>query len=109
MQRLRPLAVSTRERAPAIPDVPTVSEAGVRNYEAIGWFGLLAPAATPPALVEQLSAEVAKAMASPAMRERALQEGATPIVSTPAEFQRFVQGEIVKWTKIIQTAGIKAE
>src|SRR5687767_6408318 len=103
-KRLRPLAVSTRERAPAIPDVPTVSEAGIRNYEAIGWFGLLAPAGTPPALVEQLSAEIAKAMTSPAMRERALQEGATPIGSTPAEFQRFVQGEITKWTKIIQTA-----
>src|SRR5688572_24074344 len=55
-KRLRPLAVSTRERAPAIPDVPTAIEAGIRNYEAIGWFGLLAPAGTPPALVEQLSA-----------------------------------------------------
>jgi tripartite-type tricarboxylate transporter receptor subunit TctC len=108
-KRLRPLAVSTRERAPAIPDVPTVAEAGIRNYEAIGWFGLLAPSATPPALVDQLSGEIARAMASPAMRERALQEGATPIGSTPAEFQRFVQGEITKWMKIIQTAGIKAE
>lgn len=107
--RVRALAVSTRERAPAIPDVPTVREAGVKDYEAIGWFGLLAPAGTPPAVVQQLSGEIAKAMATPAMRERALQEGATPIGSTPAEFQKFLNAEIAKWTRIIQEAGIKLE
>ena len=108
-KRLRPLAVSTRERAPAIPEVPTAMEAGIKGYEAIGWFGLLAPAGTPSGVVEQLSGEISKAMSSPAMRERAMQEGATPVGSTPAEFQRFVQSEITKWTKIIQTAGIKLE
>jgi len=108
-KRLRALAVSTRERSPAIPEVPTAAEAGVKDYEAIGWFGLLAPAATPPALIQQLSGEIAKAMATPAMRERAMQEGATPIGSTPAEFQQFVQSEIAKWTRIIQQAGIKLE
>jgi len=108
-KRVRPLAVSTRERAAAIPDVPTAAEAGIKDYEAIGWFGLLAPAATPPAVIQQLSGEIAKAMATPAMRDRATQEGATPIGSTPAEFQRFVQSEIVKWTRIIQAAGIKLE
>ncbi|HZN27698.1 MAG TPA: tripartite tricarboxylate transporter substrate binding protein [Burkholderiales bacterium] len=108
-KRVRPLAVSTRERAAAIPDVPTAAEAGIKDYEAIGWFGLLAPAATPPAVIQQLSGEIAKAMATPAMRDRATQEGATPIGSTPAEFQRFVQSEIVKWTRIIHAAGIKLE
>ena len=108
-KRLRPLAVSTRERAPALPDVPTAMEAGIKDYEAIGWFGLLAPAGTPPAIVEQLSGEIAKAMATPAMRERAMQEGATPIGSTPAEFERFVRAEIAKWTTIIQEAGIKLD
>jgi tripartite-type tricarboxylate transporter receptor subunit TctC len=108
-KRLRALAVSTRERSPAIPEVPTAAEAGVKDYEAIGWFGLLAPAATPPALIQQLSGEIAKAMATPAMRDRAMQEGATPIGSTPAEFQRFVQSEIVKWTRIIQEARIRLE
>jgi tripartite-type tricarboxylate transporter receptor subunit TctC len=107
--RLRPLAVSTRERAPALPDVPTAMEAGFKDYEAIGWFGLLAPAGTPPAIVEQLSGEVAKAMATPAMRERAAQEGATPVGSTSAEFQRFLHAEIAKWTRIIQQAGIKLD
>jgi tripartite-type tricarboxylate transporter receptor subunit TctC len=108
-KRVRALAVSTRERAAAIPDVPTAAEAGVKDYEAIGWFGLLAPAGTPPAIVQQLSGEIAKAMATPAMRERAMQEGATPIGSAPAEFQKFLQSEITKWTKIIQEAGIKLE
>jgi tripartite-type tricarboxylate transporter receptor subunit TctC len=108
-KRLRPLAVSTRERSPALPDVPTAREAGVSNYEAIGWFGLLAPAGTPRALVEQLSGEIAKAMATPAMRERAMQEGATAIGNTPAEFDRFLRSEIAKWTKIIQETGIKLE
>ncbi len=108
-KRVRALAVSTRERAAAIPDVPTAAEAGVKDYEAIGWFGLLAPAGTPPAVVQQLSGDIAKAMATPAMRERAMQEGATPIGSAPAEFQKFLQTEITKWMKIIQDAGIRLE
>jgi tripartite-type tricarboxylate transporter receptor subunit TctC len=108
-QRLRALAVSTRERAPALPDVPTAMEAGVKDYEAIGWFGLLAPAGTPPAVVEQLSGEIGKAMSSPALRERALQEGATPVGNSPGEFGGFVRSEIAKWTRIIQQAGIKLE
>ena len=108
-KRLRALAVSTRERAPALPDVPTAIEAGFRDYEAIGWFGLLAPSNTPAAIVEQLSGEIAKAMATPAIRERAMQEGATPVGNTPAQFDRFVRGEIAKWTRIIRDAGIKLE
>jgi tripartite-type tricarboxylate transporter receptor subunit TctC len=108
-KRLRALAVSTRERAAAIPDVPTAAEAGFPGYEAIGWFGLLAPAGTPATIVQQMSGEVAKAMATPALRDRALQEGATPIGSTPAEFQKFLHAEIEKWTRIIQQAGIKID
>ena len=107
--RLRALAVSTRERAAALPDVPTAIEAGFKDYEAIGWFGLMAPAGTPAAIVEQLSAEVAKAMATPAIRERTTEQGATPVGSTPAQFERFVRDEIAKWTRIIQQAGIKLD
>jgi tripartite-type tricarboxylate transporter receptor subunit TctC len=107
--RLRALAVSTRERAPALPDVPTAIEAGFKDYEAIGWFGLMAPAGTPPAIVEQMSAEVAKAMSTPTIRERTTEQGATPVGSTPAQFERFVRDEIAKWTRIIQQAGIKLD
>jgi tripartite-type tricarboxylate transporter receptor subunit TctC len=108
-KRLRALAVSTRERAPALPEVPTAMEAGFKDYEAIGWFGMFAPANTPGAVVEQLSGEIAKAMAVPAIRERAVQDGATPVGNTPAQFDRFVRDEIAKWTRIIRDAGIKLE
>ena len=107
--RLRPLAVSTRERASALPDVPTAKEAGITDYEAIGWFGLFAPGGTPPTVIQHLSAEVGKIMASPAMRERAAQDGATPVGNSPAEFQRFVRDEIAKWTRIIHDAKISLE
>lgn len=108
-KRLRALAVSTRERAPALPDVPTAIETGFRDYEAVGWFGLLAPSGTPGAIVEQLSGDIAKAMATPAIRDRAMQEGATPVGNTPAQFDRFVRDEIARWTHIIRDAGIKLE
>jgi tripartite-type tricarboxylate transporter receptor subunit TctC len=107
--RLRPLAVSTRERAAALPAVPTAIEAGFKDYEAIGWFGLMAPAGTPPAIVDYVSAEVAKAMATPSIRERTLEIGATPVGNAPAEFERFVRDEVSKWTRIIRDAGIKLE
>lgn len=107
--KLRALAVSTRERSPAIPDVPTAAEAGVKDYEALGWFGFLAPAGTPQAIVEQLSGEMHNIMTSPQMRERTLAEGATPVGTTPAEFQRFLREEITKWTRVIRQAGIKLE
>jgi tripartite-type tricarboxylate transporter receptor subunit TctC len=107
--RLRALAVSTRERSPVLPEVPTVMEAGVKDYEAIGWFGLMAPAGTPLAIVEQVSAEVAKAMATPAIRKLTLEQGATPVGNKPGEFDRFVRDEIAKWTRIIQQAGIRLD
>lgn len=108
-KRLRPLAVSTRERSPAVPDVPTAMESGFKDYEVIGWFGLLAPAGTPPAIIETLSSEIARYMTTPAARERAAQDGATPVGNKPAEFERFLRSEIAKWTPIIQNAGIKIE
>jgi tripartite-type tricarboxylate transporter receptor subunit TctC len=107
--RLRPLAVSTRERATALPEVPTAIEAGFKDYEAVGWFGLMAPARTPPAVIEYISSEVAKAMATPIIRERTLEQGATPVGSPPAEFERFVRDEVAKWTRIIRDAGIKLD
>ena len=108
-KRLRPLAVSTRERAAALPDVPTAIESGFKDYEAVGWFGLMAPAGTPPAIVERLSAEVASAMKTQSIRERTLDQGATPVGSKPAEFERFVRDEVAKWTRIIREAGIRLE
>jgi len=108
-KRLRSLAVSTRERTPALPDVPTVMEAGYKDYEVIGWFGLLAPGGTPPAVVDALSTEISRMMTTPAIRDRAAQEGATPVGNKPAEFERFLRSEIAKWTPIIQKTGIKVD
>ncbi|MGH8620269.1 MAG: tripartite tricarboxylate transporter substrate binding protein [Burkholderiales bacterium] len=107
--RLRAIAVSTRERSPMLPDVPTVIESGVKDYDVIGWFGLFAPANTPPAIVDQMRSEVAKAIAQPDIRDKLMQEGAKPVGNTPAEFGRFVHAEIERWTKIIQQAGIKLD
>lgn len=107
--KLRALAVSTRERASALPDVPTAIEAGYKDYEVIGWFGVMAPTDTPVAIVEKLSAEIGKAMGSPKIRDHAISQGATPIGNKPAEFERFARDEVTRWTRIIQQAGIKLE
>lgn len=108
-KRLRALAVSTRERSPSLPEVPTAIESGFKDYDVVGWFGLMAPAGTPEALVNQLSAEVAKALATPAVKDFSVKQGANIVGNRPAEFDRFVRDEIARWTKIIQQAGIKLD
>ena len=104
--RVRAIAVSTAKRTPALPDVPSAIESGVKGYDMATWFGLFAPARTPPAIVDGLSAEIAKSLAVPALREKITVQGAQPVGSTPAEFQRQVKEEIEKWTRIIREAKI---
>jgi len=108
-KRLRPLAVSTRERSPALPDVPTAIEAGIKDYDVVGWFGLMAPAGTPGEIVTQLSAETGKAMALPAIKDFSLKQGAAPVGSRPETFEKFVRDEVARWTRVIQQAGIRLE
>lgn len=107
--KLRALAVTSKERSPTLPDVPTMAEAGVPGYEALSWFGVLAPAGTPDAIVARLQAEIAKALADPAMRERFAELGAVPVGDTPAEFADFIGAETAKWAEVVQSAGIKLE
>jgi tripartite-type tricarboxylate transporter receptor subunit TctC len=107
--RLRALAVTSAKRATAIPELPTVAEAGVPGYEAIGWFGLLAPAATPRALVERLSRDANAVLANPEVRTKMLALGAEPSGDTPEQFARFIHGDQAKWTKLIQERGIVVE
>jgi len=107
--RVRALAVSTRERAATLPEVPTAIESGVKDYDVVTWFGLLAPANVPSAIVEQMSSEVARAMNVAETRARVTQEGASPVAGTPAQFQRFLRDEIARWTRIIEQAGIKLD
>jgi tripartite-type tricarboxylate transporter receptor subunit TctC len=107
--RLRALAVTSARRATAIPDLPTVAEAGVPGYEAIGWFGLLAPAATPKAIVEKVSRDANAVLADPEVRAKMLALGAEPSADTPEEFGRFIHADQAKWSKLMRERGIVVE
>ncbi len=107
--RLRALAVTTTRRSAAAPDIPTVAEAGVAGFEVTQWYGLLAPAGTPAAIIERLNADVGKALKHPDTRSRLQAEGAEPVGGSPQEFGAFFKAEIAKWTQILQKAGIRAD
>ena len=107
--KLRALAVTGRTRAQTLPDVPTVEQAGVPGYDAMQWYGLLAPAGTPPAVVNRIQAEVAAALKTPEVRERLSADGAEPVGNTPAEFAAVIREELDKWAKVAKAAGIKPE
>jgi tripartite-type tricarboxylate transporter receptor subunit TctC len=107
--RLRAIAVTTVARSPAVPDIPTVAEAGVRNYEMSQWYGLLAPAGTPANIVERLNAEINKALKHPEVLSRMQAEGADPAGSSPQDFGTFFAAEIAKWTQVVQKAGIRVD
>lgn len=105
--KIRALAVTTSERSPVAPDLPTVAEAGLKGYSAGAWFGLYAPAGTPSAVVEKLSAETRRILALPDVRDRLVGLGAVPAGNTPAEYARFTADEIGKWGKVIRDANVK--
>jgi tripartite-type tricarboxylate transporter receptor subunit TctC len=107
--KLRALAVTTKRRISAAPEVPTFEEAGLPGYEAIGWFGAVAPAATPPAVIERLNAEIRAALAAPEVRERALAAGAEPFANSPREFAELIREETRKWAEVIKAAGVKLQ
>ena len=107
--RLRALAVAARGRLPLLPDVPTAAEAGVPNYEASSWFGVMAPARTPQPIIERLHKELAAAVRTPAMQERFASSGARLIGDTPAEFAARIKKERAMWGEIIGAANIKAD
>ena len=105
--RVRAIAVTGAKRSPAVPELPTMQEAGVKNYESMTWYAIVAPAGTPQDIVTKLSVEVAAILKHPETNERLSREGADPVGSTPQEFGRFMQSEIEKWRKVIRTAGIQ--
>jgi tripartite-type tricarboxylate transporter receptor subunit TctC len=106
--QLRALAVTSAERAPAAPDVPTVAEAGLPGFEAATWFALVAPAGTPHDIRLRLNAEVKRALALPDVKHRFADLGMTAQDSSPEGLDEFIRSEIAKWTKVIKDAGIKA-
>jgi tripartite-type tricarboxylate transporter receptor subunit TctC len=107
--KLRALAVTTRERLPALPDVPTVAQSGLPGYETSTWGGLLAPAGTPKATVYKLAAETTRILALPDVRERMRAAGVEPVGGTPEQFANFIASEMVKWGKVAKAAGIEPE
>jgi tripartite-type tricarboxylate transporter receptor subunit TctC len=107
--KLRALAVSSLKRNPNLPDVPTVDETMIKGFNADAWFGLFAPAGTPPEIIARLNAELQKALADPATAETIVKAGFDITPSSAADLTAFVKTEIVKWAKVVKDSGAKAE
>jgi tripartite-type tricarboxylate transporter receptor subunit TctC len=107
--QLRALGVTGAKRSPALPDIPTVSEAGVPGYEHSGWIGVMAPAATPKPIVDRLNAEMRKLLGKPEVKAFWEKQGGEPMLMTPAEFDAYLRAELDKWTKVVKSANIKLE
>ena len=107
--RLRPLAVTSIERSPAFPTLPTVSEAGLKGFEGIQWHGVLVPAKTPAEVVQRIQRELVSVLKLPQVSERLRHEGAEPIGSSGADFASFMAAEIDKWARVIRTSGATAD
>jgi tripartite-type tricarboxylate transporter receptor subunit TctC len=107
--KVKALAVSAAKRAPSLPDVPTLSEAGLPGFEIMSWFGLLAPAGTPAPIVARLNAETVKALARPDVQATLAAQGLEVAPGSPEQFGAYIKSEIAKFTRIGKAAGIKAE
>ena len=107
--KLRALAVTTKMRSKLAPELPTMAEAGVPGFDISTWFGLMAPAGTPPDVVGKWNADVTKVLAEPDMRARFEAQGAEPVTDTPAEFARFIDAEFAKYAKIVKASGAKVD
>jgi tripartite-type tricarboxylate transporter receptor subunit TctC len=107
--KLRALAVTTPKRSPALPDVPTIAEAGVPGYGATSWFGLLAPANTPAPVVTKLNASILKALADPEVKKKLAEQGAEPHGEKPEQFAEFIKSETAKWGKTVKESGATVE
>ena len=108
--KLKALAVTSAQRSAALPDLPTIAEAGpVKGFDASSWFGLFAPAGTPPDIVNRIQQESAKALSAPALKERLLSQGAIPGGQPPAEFVKFIAAETKKWAQVVKVSGAKVD
>jgi tripartite-type tricarboxylate transporter receptor subunit TctC len=105
-KQIKVLAVTTRERFEAMPDVPTVDESGLPGYDSMGWFGFVAPAGTPPEIVSKLNGAIVAALKDPAMLERIRSLGAVPMPFTPAAFAQYIRAEREKWTAVLAQTGM---
>lgn len=107
--RLRALAVTTARRLPSLPELPTVAESGLKGYETLTWFGFVAPARTPPAVLTRLNSEIVKILALPEVRNLFAAQGIETLGGTPDHFASYIRDEIAKWAKVIRLSGAKAD
>ena len=107
--KLKILAVGSAQRMPAVPDVPTVAELGYKNFESTQWFGLLVPAKTPEPVIARLNKETLKAVASPAVQRRLLEDSSTPVGAGPKDFAQFIASEQKRWSAVVRNANLTAD
>ena len=107
--KVKPLAVTTQGRSPALPEVPTVAESGVPGFETTAWFGMVGPAGMPKDVVGKIQGEIAHAMANPVIKERLASQGLTLLGGPPAEFQVFLKDELGKWAKVVKASGARID
>ena len=107
--KLRAIGIGSLKRNPIFPDVPSIAEAGVPGYETVNWFGLVAPAGTPPAIVERLHQEITAVQDMPAVQKQFDSDGATIVRMTPADFGAFMVADMNKWERVVKEGGIKAQ
>jgi len=106
---LRPLAVTSARRAAVLPDVPTLAEAGIKDYDAVGWNGVFLPAATPPEIVARLAKEIRAILNEPAVKSRITEQGAEVVASSPDEFAGFVRDEIARWAEVVRATNTRID
>jgi tripartite-type tricarboxylate transporter receptor subunit TctC len=107
--KVKALATTGLQRSDVMPDVPTLNEAGVPGYEATIWLGLMAPKETPKAIVDQLNAAISKIVSQADVKQQWAKQGAVPLIMSPQAFEKYARNDIVKWARVIQTAGIKLD
>jgi len=107
--KVKAIATTGKQRSDVLPDVPTVSESGVPGYEATIWLGVMAPKGTPKAIVDTLNAAISKIASQPEVKQIWSKQGAVPMLMNPAQFEKYLNDDVAKWTHVIQTAGIKVD
>jgi tripartite-type tricarboxylate transporter receptor subunit TctC len=107
--KLRPLAVSSAKRVDDLPHVPTINESGYKGFDAVTWFGFLAPAGTPKDVVARLNAEFNKALQQPDLRKRWATKAPIPMGGTPEQFAALIRDDIVRWGKVVKESGVKLD
>ena len=107
--KLRALGVTSARRTPAAPEFPTVAESGLSGYEAVAWYGVLAPAATPRGIVMRLNSEIVRALRLPEVQQLLLAQGAEPVSDTPEHFAAVLKADVLKWGEVVRKSGAKAD